>query len=305
MHGKHFLLTYGFSAGAGVDPIEKKPFYHFLPGTSAFSFGTFGCNFRCGNCQNFDISQILGVKGQVEKYNFSWGADLSPLKAVRFTKDNNCASIAYTYNEPSTWVEYALETMKLAKSEGLKNVWVSNGYMSDETLDLIAPYLDAINIDIKSFDDSFYRKNCGATVQPILDNCKKIFKKKIWLELTTLVIPTLSDNPKMIKQIANFIKNELADYVPWHLTAFSGAISWKMQDVPDTDVKTLIKLREIGSKAGLKYVYIGNVREKGLSDTTCPECKNLVLERLGYDINRMDINGKCRSCKTNIKGVWN
>ncbi len=200
--GKLYLLAYGKAIAANIDPIEKKPLFHFLPGSLSYSVGTIGCNFRCGNCQNFDISQMFGLKGKVEEYEkLSWGYDLSPEKIVEEALENNCQSIAYTYNEPTIWVEYALDTMKLARKKGLKNVWVSNGFMTNETLDSIIPYLDAINVDIKSFDDEFYKSNCGARVKPVLENCKRLVKDKVWIEVTTLIIPTMSDNPEMLKKL--------------------------------------------------------------------------------------------------------
>ena len=187
------------------------------------------------------------------------GENLPPQKIVELAKENNCPSISYTYTEPTIFLEYALDTMKLAQKAGLKNIWVSNGFMSKETLKIVMPYLDAINVDIKSFDDKFYRENCGARLEPILENCKEIVKNKIWLEMTTLLIPTLSDDEKMLEKIARFIKNELGDFIPWHVSAFSGAISWKLQSLPETPVEKVEKACEIGKKAGLKNVYTGNV----------------------------------------------
>ena len=303
--GKLNLLVYGKAIGVGIDPIEKKPFYHFLPGSFAYSLGTFGCNFRCGNCQNFEISQILGLKGRVKKYDkISWGEQLPPEEIVKRAKENNCKSIAYTYNEPTIWAEYALDTMKLARKSGLKNVWVSNGFMSRETLDLITPYLDAINIDIKSFDEKFYMSNCAAKLAPVLENCQRIVKKKIWLEITTLVIPTLSDNEKMLTKLAKFIKDKLGDFVPWHLSAFSGSISWKLQDVPDTTIKQLTTAYKIGKKQGLKYIYIGNVQTKDFENTLCPKCKKIIFQRIGYNIYTPEISGQCPNCKNKIEGIF-
>ena len=257
--GKLYFLAYGRAIAANIDPVEKKPLYHFLPGTFTFSIATVGCNLRCGNCQNWQISQFpkntKTIRGTIEKS----GENLPPKKIVELAKENNYPSISYTYTEPTIFLEYALDTMKLARKAGLKNIWVSNGFMSKETLKLAIPYLDAINIDIKSFDDKFYRENCGARLEPVLENCREIVKKKIWLEITTLIIPTLSDDEKMLKKIAGFIKNELGDFVPWHVSAFSGAISWKLQHLPETPVEKVRKAHEIGKKVGLKYVYTGNI----------------------------------------------
>ncbi|MBU4216947.1 AmmeMemoRadiSam system radical SAM enzyme [Patescibacteria group bacterium] len=302
--GKLSLLVFGKIIAVNIDPIEKKPLFHFLPDSKAFSLGTLGCNFRCANCQNFNISQIYGLKGSVDKYNeIDWGYQLSPEEVVRQAQVNDCKSIAYTYNEPTIFLEYALDTMKLARKAGLKNVWVSNGFMSDQALDLIIPYLDAINIDIKSFNDEFYRNNCGAHLKPILENCKKLVRRGIWLEITTLVIPTLSDDEEMLRQVARFIKKELGDFVPWHVSAFSGAISWKLQNLPDTSIVKIKRAYDIGKEEGLKYVYVGNVLEKNLENTYCKHCGKMVIERKGYNIARMDKGGKCQKCHEKMDGM--
>jgi len=257
--GKLYLLTYARAIAANIDPIEKKPLYHFLSGSITFSIATVGCNFRCGNCQNWNISQLpkgdKATRALIEKT----GEDLPPEEVVRLAEEYNCPSISYTYTEPTIFLEYALATMKLAKKAGLKNVWVSNGFMSPETLKLVMPYLDAINVDLKSFDEKFYRENCGARLAPVLENCKTLVRSNVWLEVTTLIIPTLSDDEKMLKKIAAFIKNELGELVPWHVSAFSGAISWKLQDLSDTPLAKVRVAAEIGRKAGLKYVYTGNI----------------------------------------------
>ncbi len=304
LKGKLYLLVYGKIIAAHLDPVEKKPLFHFLPGTLAYSVGTIGCNFRCKNCQNFDISQMYGFKGQVKKYSqLNWGYEMSPEKIVEEALDSGCRSIAYTYNEPTIWMEFALDIMKLARKEGLKNIWVSNGFMSNETLDAIIPYLDAINIDIKSFDDEFYKSNCGARVAPVLANCQRLVKEKVWTEITTLVIPTLSDNPEMLKKIAYFIKNQLGDFVPWHISAFSGAISWKLQHLPNTPLATIKKAYNIGKKIGLKYIYAGNIWDENLESTYCPQCGEVVIERTGYTIARFDKKGKC-NCGQKIDGIF-
>lgn len=295
--GRLELLVFGRAAAVNVDPIEKKPFYHFWPGSLAFSIGTLGCNFHCLNCQNFDISQILDHKGVVDYYSkINWGEKLSPEEAIQKAKATHSKSIAYTYNEPTVWVEYALEIMQRAKKEGLYNVWVSNGFMAEETLEAIAPYLDAINIDIKSFSDQFYRQNCGARLDPILENCRRIKEKKIHLEITTLIIPAISDDEKMLRQLAQFIRQELGAETPWHISAFSGEISWKLQLIPETSVSQLKKIYQIGLEAGLHYVYAGNVLAEGLENTYCPQCAATVVERSGYTIENRLEKGRCRQC---------
>lgn len=303
--GKLYLLAYGIAAAANIDPIEKKPLFHFLPGTLAYSFGTIGCNFRCANCQNYDISQMFGLKGKKEEYEkLNWGFELSPDKIVAEAIKNNCSTIAYTYNEPTVFLEYALDTMKAAKEKGLKNVWVSNGFMSRQTLEAIIPYLDGINIDIKSMDDGFYRSNCGAGVKPVLENCKYLARKKIWLEVTTLIIPTLSDDENMLRRIAVFIKKELGDFVPWHVSAFSGAISWKLEHLPDTPVETIEKIYDLGRAEGLKYVYAGNVWQDKMESTFCPQCRKIAVARSGYKIDSRIKDGKCPFCGAEIAGVF-
>lgn len=288
--GKLYALNYKKAIAVHIDPIEKKPFYHFLPGSHSLSIATVGCNFVCANCQNFDISQ--GFKGAKEIP----GEDLPPEKIIAFTFKNNLPSISYTYTEPTIFLEYALDIMKLAKKEGLKNTWVSNGFMSEESAKLVIPYLDANNIDIKSFDDKFYQENCGGRLQPVLDTAKLMKKSGVWVEITTLIIPTLSDDLDMLKEIAKFIYKELGSETPWHVSQFSGAISWKLQNIPNTPVETLERAYKIGKEVGLKYVYTGNVPGLPSEDTFCPKCKALAIDRTNYIIHRHDQNGKCPKC---------
>ena len=299
INGKLYALNYGKAIACNIDPIEKKPLFHFLPGTQSLSIATVGCNFRCANCQNWDISQ--GPKPNKPIL----GEDLSPREIVKIAKENNLPSIAYTYTSPTIFSEYALNTMKLAKEQGIKNIWISNGFWSKELFEMISPFLDAANIDLKGFSDDFYIKYCGGRVQPVLDTLERIKKKKIWLEVTTLVIPTLSDSKEMFENIANFIKNELDAETPWHISQFSGAISWKLQHLPDTPVKTLKMAYEIGKRAGLKYVYTGNVPGLESENTYCPKCGILAIERLGYAIKRFDKNGKCSKCRGELDLILN
>ena len=292
--GKLFALNYGKAIACHIDPIEKKPFYHFLPGSYSLSIATVGCNFACKNCQNWDISQ--GFKGVKEIP----GEDLPPEEIVKLALKNNLPSISYTYTEPTIFLEYALETMKLAKKAGIKNNFVSNGFMSEESAKLVIPYLDANNIDIKSFSDEFYRENCGGRLKPVLETAKLMKKSGVWVEITTLSIPTLSDSEEMFKKIAKFIKEELGPETPWHITQFSGAISWKLQHLLDTPVETLEMAYKIGKETGLKYVYTGNVPGLPTEDTFCPKCKALCIDRTNYIIHRHDKNGKCPKCGTNL-----
>ncbi|MDI6602640.1 MAG: AmmeMemoRadiSam system radical SAM enzyme [Patescibacteria group bacterium] len=292
--GKLYSLVYGKVVAIHVDPIEKKPFFHFLPGSHSLSIATVGCNFACRNCQNYDISQ--GYKNAKEIP----GEDLPPEKIVTIALENNLPSISYTYTEPTIFLEYALETMKLAKKAGLKNNWVSNGFMSEESAKLVIPYLDAINIDIKSFSDEFYKENCGGRLQPVLDTAKLMKKSGVWVEITTLVIPTLSDSEEMFRDIAKFIHDELGPETPWHISQFSGTISWKLQHLPDTSVETLQTAYQIGKEVGLKYVYTGNVPGLPSEDTFCPNCHALCIDRTSYLIHRYDKNGKCPRCGADL-----
>jgi len=202
-------------------------------------------------------------------------------------------SISYTYTEPTIFLEYALDTMKLAKKKGLKNNWVSNGFLSPESAKLVIPYLDAINIDLKSFSDKFYQEYCGGRLEPVLETAKLMKKSGVWVEITTLVIPTLSDSEETFQNIANFIKKELGSETPWHISQFCGALSWQLKDLPDTSIETLENAWQIGKKTGLKYVYLGNAPGHQAENTYCPKCNTLVIKRTGYHIERYDKKGKC------------
>lgn len=252
-NGKLYALNYGKVVALHIDPIEKKPLYHFLPGTYSLSLATVGCNFNCQNCQNWQISQSPKPK------NLITGKETAPQAIVDMALQNHLPSISYTYTEPAIFSEYALDVMKIAKIRGLKNVWVSNGFWSKELFEMIYPYLDAANIDLKSFNDDFYKKTCGGRLQPVLDTLKRLKKKKIWTEITTLIIPGLNDDEKNFKAIATFIKNDLGEKTPWHVSRFFRDVSWKLKDVPDTPPKTLEQARQIGLQTGLKNVYTGNI----------------------------------------------
>ena len=290
IEGKLSALNYGKAIAVNIDPIEKKPFFHFLPGSHSLSIATVGCNFRCLNCQNWDISQ--GFKGKEEIP----GENLSPKQIVALALKNKLPSISYTYTEPVIFLEYALDTMKLARKEGIKNGWVSNGFLSPESAKLILPFLDAIRIDIKSFSEEFYQKVCGARLQPVLDTAKMMKKSRVWVEIITLAIPTLSDSEQMFRDIAKFIYDELGPETPWHISQFSGAISWKLQHLPETPVETLEMGYKTGKEAGLKYVYTGNVPGLPSEDTFCPQCGALAIDRMNYIIHRHDKLGKCPKC---------
>ena len=249
INGKLYLLVYGKVAAKHIDPIEKKPLYHFLPKTFSYSIGTFGCNFRCDWCQNYDIAQFRGF------YDKILGEEITSKKIVEEAIENKCESISYTYNEPVIFIEFVKDTAKIAKKKKLKNIMVTNGYFTKESLDFISDYIDAMNIDLKSFSDALYKKYCGAKLQPVLDTIKRAHKKGIWIEITTLIIPGLNDSEKELEQIAKFI-SDIDKNIPWHISRFFP--HYKMTDKPVTPIQTLEKAEKIGKKY-LKYVYLGNV----------------------------------------------
>ncbi len=296
--GKLYTLVYGRAISLNVDPIEKKPLFHLFPGSTSFSIATVGCNFRCLQCQNHEISQMpRDLEGRIE------GSDISPSKIISLTRQYQCRSISYTYTEPTIYFEYAYETARQAHQEGIKNIFVTNGYMTEDALKTIQPYLDAANVDLKSFREKFYREVCGATLKPILENLKRMKEMGIWVEITTLVIPTLNDSNEEFEEIAQFILS-LGAEVPWHLSAFYP--TYKMLNPPRTSPSLLHRAREIGIKAGLRYVYCGNIAGEEGEDTFCPSCSRKVIERVGFRVTRNDVmNGKCRHCHGNIEGVWN
>ena len=294
--GKLYSLVYGKAVAMSVDPIEKKPLFNFLPGSRSYSIATVGCNFRCDNCQNYDISQLP------KERNIIVGPDVSPEEIVSAAKRSNCASIAYTYSEPTIFFEYAYDIAKLARKEGLKNVFVTNGYITPEALREISPYLDAANIDLKSFSDEFYRKSCGARLQPVLDSIRLYKSLGIWIEITTLIIPTLNDSEEELQKIAEFIK-EVGEDTPWHITQFHPM--YNLPDLPRTPVSTLRKARQIGLEAGLRYVYEGNVPGETGENTYCPNCGKPLIRRFGYSIQENKIkNSACTYCGTKIDGLY-
>ncbi|KPJ57827.1 MAG: radical SAM protein [Deltaproteobacteria bacterium DG_8] len=293
--GTLFSLVYGKSISENVDPIEKKPLFHFFPGSRSFSIATVGCNFKCLHCQNYSISQMPRDQKYIS------GNDLHPSRIVSLAKEYNCASISYTYTEPTIYFEYAYETSKLAKDEGLANIFVTNGYITPEALKAIQPYLNGANIDLKSFSDEFYRKICGAKLQPVLDSITLYHQLGIWTEITTLIIPTYNDSDQELRDIARFIKN-LDEKIPWHISAFYP--TYRLMNQPRTSVATLRKAREIGLSEGLRYVYEGNVPGEGGENTFCYNCNNLLIQRLGFSIieNRIE-DSKCPNCQALIDGV--
>lgn len=299
-NGELRLLTYGLAAAVNVDPVEKKPMFHFLPGSSVFSFGTVGCNFSCKFCQNSDISQY-----PKEHHHKIVGQSLSPQRAVELALEYECQSIAYTYNEPVVFFEYTYDTAKLAHEAGLKNIYVTSGYETHKALDTIAPYLDGMNIDIKGYSQSFYKDICGGSLKPVLDTIEYAHKKGIWVETTTLLIPGYNDSEEEIRAIAKF-QADLDPSMPWHISAFHPM--YKMLDVQRTPPQTLRRAYEIGKDAGLKYVYVGNIDDEARESTYCPGCGKLVIDRHGnigqYVTNHLINKNSCPFCGTKIEGVW-
>ncbi|MDH3976050.1 MAG: AmmeMemoRadiSam system radical SAM enzyme [Deltaproteobacteria bacterium] len=294
--GTLYTLVYDHVISCAVDPIEKKPLFNFLPGSKSYSIATVGCNFKCLHCQNYDISQMPAEKGGV-----IMGSRISPEEIVADAKAHHCATIAYTYTEPTIFFELARDTGQLAKSEGIKNIFVSNGYMTEEMLQMSSDWLDGINIDLKGFTEEHYKKICGAKLGPVLDSLRMIKKMGIWLEVTTLVIPGYNDSDESFENIADFIKNELGAETPWHVTAFYP--TYKLLDVPRTPVETLGKARDIGLNHGLKYVYEGNIPGEGGENTICYNCGELLIERYGYMIRKNSITSSaCPECGAHIDG---
>lgn len=288
-------LVYGSAISQNVDPIEKKPLYHFYPGTGSFSVATVGCNFQCKWCQNWQIAHAPRHEGLIKV------ADTSPEELVAAAQNANCKSIAYTYTEPTIFFEYAYDTAKLAHEAGIANVYVTNGYMTTEMLDAFHPYLDAANVDLKAFRKKTYHKYVGAGIQPVLDSLKKMKELGIWVEVTTLVIPEINDDPAELLDTAVFIARELGVDTPWHLSRFFP--HYQMPNVPATPISALRQAQEIGQEAGLRYVYMGNVQED--SNTHCHACDELLIQRQGYRIavNKIQ-DGKCPACGVEVAGVW-
>jgi pyruvate formate lyase activating enzyme len=295
--GVLYTHVYGKVIASHVDPIEKKPLYHFLPGSASFSIATIGCNFRCGFCQNWEISQS----------NIRDGADtgengvIAPAEIVEAAKKQQCRSISYTYTEPTIFFEYAYETAGLAKKAGLANIFVTNGYMTPEAIETIKPYLDAANVDLKFFTESAYKRICGASLAPVLDSIRHMRKVGIWVEVTTLVVPGENDSLEQLSGIAQFLA-EVDKNIPWHLSRFHP--DYKFLNYPATPEETLKQAQEFGYKYGLKYIYVGNVYGWG-NDTHCHNCKKPLIRREIFTVvdNRIK-GGACPYCNTPIPGVF-
>ncbi|GAB4270346.1 MAG: AmmeMemoRadiSam system radical SAM enzyme [Deferrisomatales bacterium] len=294
--GTLYTLVYGRLVSEAVDPIEKKPLFHVRPGSRSFSIATAGCNFRCAHCQNYAISQVHRDRHRLP------GRFVPAEAVVRTARDAGCESIAYTYTEPTIFFEYARDCMALARKAGLLNVFVTNGYMSAECLDEAVPLLDAANVDLKAMTDDFYRKICGARLEPVLDNIGELWRRGVWVEVTTLVIPHHNDSPEELRQIARFLVAISPD-IPWHVTGFYP--TYRLTDEPPTPASTLARARDIGLEEGLHYVYTGNRPGRGGEDTVCPGCGKVVIGRVGFSLTEVAVtaDGTCSACGRAIAGL--
>jgi len=294
--GTLYSLVYGMIIAQNVDPIEKKPLFHVYPGSKSFSIATVGCNFQCTFCQNHDISQMPRETGRIA------GRPASPEDIVEYAVKSQSKTIAYTYTEPTIFFEYAFDIGKIAHTRGIKNVFVTNGYMTTEALEVISPYLDAANVDLKSFSNDFYKTYCGARIQPVFESLKKMKELGIWVEVTTLIIPSLNDGDEELKNIARFIAS-LGSETPWHISRFHP--QYEMTNLPPTPVATLHKAAQYGEEAGLKYVYTGNVPGDTMESTSCSNCGNMLIDRCGFYINKLNLDRtRCPKCGTPLHGIF-
>lgn len=291
-------LVYGKVIARHIDPIEKKPLFHFLPGSLSYSIATVGCNFKCRFCQNADIAQMPSDhNGRIV------GDAFTPEDVVAAALRGDCKTIAYTYTEPTVYFEFAYDTAKLATEKGIRNVFVTNGYMTEEALQMIHPFLDAANVDLKAFTEDFYKTTCKAKLVHVKETLKRMKSLGIFVEVTTLIIPGLNDDKKELENLSAFLVDALGPETPWHISRFHP--TYKLMDRPPTPVETLIRAREIGIKAGLKYVYTGNVPGETGEKTFCDQCDHLLIDRWGFYVQNNRIkNGKCPQCNAAVDGVW-
>ncbi len=294
--GTLYTLVYAKPVAIHIDPIEKKPLFHFLPSTTAFSIATAGCNLKCKFCQNWEISQ---VKPEDVQYSY-----IEPEGLIKKVKESGSPTIAYTYTEPTIFYEYMLETAKLAKKEGIRNVMHSCGYINEEPLRQLAKYLDAANIDLKGFTNDYYAKMTDASLEPVLKSLKILKEEGVHVEITNLILPGYNDDPDTIRKMCLWIKDNLGSGTPLHFSRFFPM--YKLTSLSPTPVETLEIARKIALESGLKYVYIGNVGGHSAENTYCPRCKKVLIERRGYFVLQNNIeNGKCKFCGEKIEGIWN
>ncbi|MBN1178094.1 MAG: AmmeMemoRadiSam system radical SAM enzyme [Anaerolineae bacterium] len=297
--GTLYLMVYGRAVSINLDPVEKKPLFHFLPGGDILSIGTLGCNFRCAFCQNWNISQRHWADG----HDARLGQVALPNDLVGTCLQRGVNMIAYTYNEPTVFFEYTYDTARLAHENGIRNVYVSNGFMSQQALEMIAPYLDGINVDLKAFSNDFYREQCGGRLEPVKRNIRTIARETdIWIEVTTLLIPGLNDSREELTAMANWLA-EVDPDMPWHISAFHP--DYQMTDRPPTPPASLQQAYQIGKDAGLRYVYVGNVMDQDRSSTFCPQCGELLVRRSWYAVQELwKKRGTCPQCDYEVAGVW-
>ncbi len=296
-NGQIVLTTYGFSSGIAIDPVEKKPLHHFLPGSKILSFGTIGCNLMCGHCQNWHISKARDIEAH--------GEEMPPQVIAETAKRHNCPSVAYTYNDPIVFHEYAIDTAKACRSFGIKSVAVTSGYVNPAPRAEFYEFMDAANVDLKGFTDAFYQKYCAGHLEPVLDTLKFLkHETNIWLEITTLLIPGLNDSAAEIGQMTEWIAKELGPDIPLHLSAFHP--TWKMKTIEPTPPSTLTRAREIAMKNGLRYVYTGNIRDEESSCTYCHKCGEKLIGRAGFQIVKFNLKdgSHCKFCGAACPGIF-
>ncbi len=290
--------VYGRLIAQHVDPIEKKPLYHFLPGSDSYSIATVGCNFKCRFCQNADIAQMPNDRGGTVV-----GTSIVPDDVVVDALKQGCQSISYTYTEPTIYFEFAYDVSRIVDAKGLRNIFVTNGYISAQALELIAPYLHAANVDLKAFSDDYYKTYCGARLAPVLETLRHMKSLGIWVEVTTLVVPGLNDDPDELRSLSGFIADTLGPETPWHISRFHP--TYRMTDRPPTPLDTLVEAYDIGIQAGLHYVYLGNVPGSQGAGTRCHQCGGVLIERGGFSIHKNRIaDGACPDCRASVSGVF-
>jgi len=296
INGELYLFIYGSSSSIAADPIEKKPLYHFHPGTRVFSIGTVGCNFKCMHCQNFDISNA--------DTDFAYLKEISPEESIKLAKQYKCQGIAFTYNEPTITHEFNYDSAKLAKKNNLYTAYVTNGYISEQALDEISPYLDAMNIDVKAFTEDFYKKICKAKLQPVLDTCIHAKELGIHIELTYLVIPAYNDSIEEIQNFCRWVIKNLGDDIAIHFSRFHP--DYNMKDVPATPMNTMEKIYETARKEGILFTYLGNVVAGNYENTFCPNCGEVCIKRNGFNVKKSGLKEKrCRFCGSLLPIVEN
>jgi len=294
--GTLFSLVYGQVIARHVDPIEKKPLFHFLPGTSSYSIATAGCNFKCLFCQNADISQMPKDRNQI------LGEEMTPEIVLEEALRSRSSTISYTYTEPTIFFEFALDIARPAASRGLRNIFVSNGYMTEECLKEISPNLHGANVDLKGFSEKYYKELCGAKLKPVLKTLELMKKMNVWVEVTTLLVPGLNDSKEELQQLAKFLVNLDPD-IPWHISRFHP--TYRLTNVRATPPESIRKAKDIGYEAGLKYVYTGNLPGDDGEKTFCHQCKELLIDRYGFYVRKNVIaNSRCPKCSAEIPGVW-